>query len=128
MLPDLLTLPLVVFGLFTAALSDPDGLLDRALGAVLGYLVFLAIAAAYQVVRGREGLGGGDAKILGAAGAWVGVAALPQVILAASLAALLAASFLCLSGVRLHVHSTLPFGPFIGVALWAVWLSGLISL
>jgi len=128
MLPDLLTLPLIVFGLATAALFDPDGMLDRALGAVFGYLAFVAIAAAYQLVRGREGLGGGDAKMLGAAGAWVGVTALPQVILAASLAALLAASCLRLGGVRLLTYSALPFGPFIGVALWAVWLFGPISL
>ena len=128
MLPDVLTLPLIVFGLLTAALFDPDAMLDRTLGTVFGYLAFLAIAAAYRAVRGREGLGGGDAKMLGAAGAWVGLTALPQVILAASLAALLAAGWLYLSGVRLHAHSALPFGPFIGAALWAVWLFGPISL
>src|SRR5438874_155325 len=83
LLPDLLTLPLIVLGLFDAALFAPDDLFDRALGAALGYLAFRGVAVVYRALRGREGLGGGDAKLLGAAGAWVGLTALPQVILGA---------------------------------------------
>jgi leader peptidase (prepilin peptidase)/N-methyltransferase len=61
---------------------------------------------------------------LSAAGAWVGVGALPQVILAASLAALVTVGALRVFGVRLHAHSALPFGPFLALAIWAVWLIG----
>jgi leader peptidase (prepilin peptidase)/N-methyltransferase len=127
-LPDLLTLPLIVAGLAAATLFDREALLDRALGAALGYLALRAIAAAYRALRGFEGLGGGDAKLLGAAGAWVGVSAVPQVILAAALAALVTVGALRLCGVRLHAHSALPFGPFLALAIWAVWLIGPVSL
>ncbi len=122
LLPDLLTLPLNVAGLAAAALLDPDTVLDRALGAALGYAALRAIAAVYRALRQREGLGGGDAKLLGAAGAWVGATALPQVILVAALAALLTAAALRLGGVRLHAHSALPFGPFLALATWTIWL------
>ncbi len=124
LLPDLLTLPLIVAGLAAAAFLDPDTVLDRALGAALGYAALRAIATVYRALRRREGLGGGDAKLLGAAGAWVGATALPQVILLAALSALLAAAVLRLRGVPLHAHSALPFGPFLALATWTSWLGG----
>ena len=123
LLPDLLTLPLIVAGLLAAALFEPEDLLDRVLGVALGYLVLFAVAAAYRRLRGREGLGGGDAKLLAAVGAWVGASALPLVILGAALVALAAAGVLRLRGTRLNAHSALPFGPFIAVAGWAIWLA-----
>jgi leader peptidase (prepilin peptidase) / N-methyltransferase len=127
LLPDRLTLPLIIAGLAAAAVLDPDTMLDRALGAALGYVVLRATAAAYRALRQREGLGRGDAKLLSAAGAWVGATALPQVILLAALAALLAAAVLRLGGVRLHAHSALPFGLFLALATWIIWLRGPIS-
>jgi leader peptidase (prepilin peptidase)/N-methyltransferase len=124
LLPDALTLPLIVAGLAAAFLFNPDQLTERALGAALGYLSLRAIAALYRALRGREGLGGGDAKLLAASGAWLGAAALPQVILFAALSALTAAACLRFGGVGLGIHSALPFGPFLALATWVLWLSG----
>jgi leader peptidase (prepilin peptidase) / N-methyltransferase len=124
LLPDALTLPLIIAGLAAAFLFNPDQLTDRALGAALGYLSLIAIAALYRRFRDREGLGGGDPKLLAASGAWLGAAALPQVILLAALSALAAAGFLRLRGIRLGIHSALPFGPFLAVATWVLWLLG----
>jgi len=127
LLPDLLTLPLIVAGLAASAVFDPDTMLDRALGAALGYVALRAVALVYRALRQREGLGRGDAKLLGAAGAWVGATALPQVILLAALTGLLAAAVLRLGGVPLRAHSALPFGPFLALATWTIWLGGPIS-
>ena len=124
LLLDALTLPLIIAGLAAAFLFDPDQLTDRALGAALGYLSLTAIATLYRALRGREGLGGGDAKLLAASGAWLGAAALPQVILLAALSALAAAGCMRLTGVRLGIHSALPFGPFLALATWVLWLLG----
>ena len=123
-LPDVLTLPLIVAGLGAAAVLDPEELLDRALGAVFGYLVLLGVALLYRMLRSREGLGRGDAKLLAASGAWLGATALPQVILFAALSALVAALCLRLAGVRLGAQSALPFGPFLALATWVLWLWG----
>jgi leader peptidase (prepilin peptidase) / N-methyltransferase len=127
LLPDVLTLPLIIAGLAVAFMLDPDQLTQHALGAVLGYLSLVAIAALYRALRHREGLGGGDAKLLAASGAWLGAAALPQVILIAALSALAAAACLRLAGIRLGIHSALPFGPFLALATWLLWLFGSID-
>jgi leader peptidase (prepilin peptidase)/N-methyltransferase len=127
LLPDLLTLPLVLAGLIAAAVLAPDMLFDRALGAALGYLALQTIAWLYRHARGRDGLGGGDAKLLAAAGAWVGASALPSVVFIAATAALVAVLLLRLAGVRLAAQSALPFGPFLALATWLVWLFGPLS-
>jgi prepilin signal peptidase PulO-like enzyme (type II secretory pathway) len=83
-LPDVLTLPLLALGLAAAALAPLPGLaspLDSALGAASGFLVFYLVARLYAAWRGRPGLGLGDAKLLAALGAWLGVAGLAPLIL-----------------------------------------------
>jgi leader peptidase (prepilin peptidase)/N-methyltransferase len=124
LLPDVLTLPLILAGLIAAVALAPAALLDRALGAVLGYALLQLVAVLYRRLRGRDGLGGGDPKLLAAAGAWVGALALPSVVLLAAAAALAAAAILQLGGARLNAGSALPFGPFLALATWLVWLFG----
>lgn len=123
-LPDALTLPLILAGLLAAVAFDPDALAHRAFGAALGYVALRLIAWAYARLRGREGLGQGDAKLLAAGGAWLGAMALPQVILLAAVGGLIAAAALRLSGTPIRAHSALPFGPFLALAIWALWLFG----
>jgi leader peptidase (prepilin peptidase) / N-methyltransferase len=128
LLPDVLTLPLVLLGLAEAAWFDPAELSDRALGAVCGYLVLRLIAWLYRMVRGADGLGGGDAKLLAAAGAWVGVSGLPSVLAGAACGGLVVAGALALRGMKLSRNSALPFGPFLALATWVVWLFGPLTL
>jgi len=128
LLPDVLTLPLLVLGLALAAVFAPEDLADHAAAAALGYLALRAVAWVYQRLRHREGLGQGDAKLFAAAGAWLGIAALPQVILVAALAALATAIGLSLAGTRMRAHSAMPFGPFLALATWLLWLFAPLSL
>jgi leader peptidase (prepilin peptidase) / N-methyltransferase len=123
-LPDVLTLPLAVLGLAVAGDLEPERLWDPLLGIVCGYFALRAVAWAYRRLRGREGLGLGDAKLLAASGAWVGVTGLPSVVAGAALAALVAAGAMLLAGKRLDRYSALPFGPFLAAATWLVWLFG----
>ena len=58
------------------------------IGGVLGFAAFFLIAWLYRQLREREGLGLGDAKLLAGAGAWLGWAALPSVVLLAACTAL----------------------------------------
>ena len=127
LLPDALTLPLIIAGLAAAAAFDHEQLAGRALGAALGYISLRAIGLLYRGLRGREGLGRGDAKLLAASGAWVGAMALPQVVLGAAVSALFAAACLRLSGVPFGAGSALPFGPFLALATWLIWLLGPVS-
>jgi leader peptidase (prepilin peptidase) / N-methyltransferase len=123
-LPDTLTLPLIALGLAAAWWRAPDELADRAAGAVCGYAGLWAVAWAYRRWRRREGLGLGDAKLLAAAGAWVGASDLPSVLAGGAVAALIAAGGMMLAGQRLDRHSALPLGPFLAAAAWLVWIFG----
>jgi len=87
-LPDVLTLPLVGGGVLATWALEPEAVGDHAVAAALAYLAFRGIALGYRVLRGRDGLGQGDAKLLAASGAWVGLAGLPSVVLGAAVVAL----------------------------------------
>jgi len=128
LLPDKLTLPLLPAGLGIAFLIDRQNLAAHALGAVSGFLSFAAIAAAYRSWRGREGLGGGDFKLFGGIGAWVGWDGLPSVVLIASISALGVSSLEWARGRRLSLSDEIPFGSYLSIAGWIVWLYGPLTL
>ncbi len=123
-LPDALTLPLIAAGLAVAWFAVPRAIVDNLAGAAVGFALFAAVAVAYRRLRGREGLGLGDAKLLAALGAWDGASGLPSVVLIAALAALagaLAARSFRLTGA---LQDRVPFGPALALAGWIVWLYG----
>jgi len=124
LLPDGLTLPLVPLGLAVAYLEDPSTLVPRAIGAVAGYAVFAFVRIFYRRLRGRDGLGLGDVKLLAAAGAWVSWDGLPSVVLIAAIAGLGAVLIGAVAGRRIAVDQRLAFGPSLCLATWLVWLYG----
>lgn len=123
-LPDALTLPLMALGLGVAWFSAPPMILDNVAGAAAGFVLFAAVAAAYRRIRGREGLGRGDAKLLAALGAWVGLSGLPSVVLIGSVAALVGALAARAFGRSRALQDRVPFGPALALAGWLVWLYG----
>jgi leader peptidase (prepilin peptidase)/N-methyltransferase len=124
LLPDVLTLPLLLAGLTVTFLRMPDALTDHCLAAALAYLLFQGVALGYRRLRGRDGLGGGDARLIAAAGAWCGLEALPFVILCSAVVGLLAAIAPAIIGRRVTLTTRLPFGPCIALAFWLAWLHG----
>ena len=124
LLPDFLTLPLIAAGLLANALLDHLSLFDHALGAALGYAFVRLLRFAYRSIRGREGMGLGDAKLLAAAGAWVSWTGLPSVLVIASLLGLVGVLTQLLRGRRIDPAQHVPFGAFLGAGLWLVWLYG----
>lgn len=123
-LPDVLTLPLIPAGLLVAWMLEPARLPEHLLGAALGFAAFVVIAWAYRRLRRREGLGLGDAKLLAAAGAWLGWAALPGVVLIAAALALALALTGVIIGGKLAWTSRIAFGPHLALAFWLNWLLG----
>ncbi len=123
LLPDMLTLPLVAAGLLEGLVTmDGAPPIDRVAGAAAGYAVFAGLAFAYRRLRGRDGLGLGDAKLLAAGGAWLGWQALPGVILVGAGGALAAALILQRGG--LTRHTAIAFGPWLALGIWAMRLLG----
>jgi leader peptidase (prepilin peptidase)/N-methyltransferase len=111
-LPDRLTIVLAVTGL---ALGGQFGisLTDRLIGGVAGWATLWLLTLAYRRVRGREGLGAGDAKLLGGVGLWLGWTALPVVLLIAAATGLMIALVR-----RMKRDDELPFGSMLAVAGW----------
>lgn len=121
-LPDRLTLPLIPLGLAAAQAGLGPPLADRALGAMVGWASLALIAFAYQRLRGREGMGGGDPKLFGALGAWVGIWHLPVILVGAGLFGLAAVLLMRLRGERVDATTRLPLGTLMILAAWPVWL------
>ena len=118
-LPDALTLPLLLAGLGFSVWSG-QGYLWSGLGAMAGYGLIAGLRCFWMRRRGVEAIGLGDAKMLGAGGAWVGAAGLPIILLIASGSALL---ILALSG-GLRSQRAVPFGVFLALGIWGTWCLG----
>ena len=124
-LPDKLTLPLLVLGLVFSHLTGMPGVVDSLLGAVIGGGSFWLTSAIYERLRGREGLGGGDVKLIAAGGAWCGWMALPPILLVASVAGLVfALGAMALGKKERSMTAELRFGPFLSLAIGLVYLLG----
>ncbi|MEM8920468.1 MAG: A24 family peptidase, partial [Pseudomonadota bacterium] len=92
-----------------------------------GYGVLRTVGAYYKWRTGRDGLGQGDAKLVAAAGAWLGWMSLPYVMLAASLLGLIFAAIRWLMG-RESLKKPIPFGPFIAAGFGGFWLFGVMPV
>jgi prepilin signal peptidase PulO-like enzyme (type II secretory pathway) len=123
-LPDALTLPLLGVGLAVAWLDSPAQFYDGLIGAIAGYAALVLLGFLYRLLRHRDGLGRGDAKLLAAGGAWLGWPALPAIVLLAALLGLLLALLQRLRGARLTAMTAIPFGPPLAAAIWLIWIYG----
>ncbi|MGE4432073.1 MAG: A24 family peptidase [Sphingobium sp.] len=115
-LPDALTLPLIFLGLTIGPWVTGVSLRDAVIGAAVGYGALLAIALTYRALRGRDGLGLGDAKLLGALGAWFGWQALPFILLASSVLALIWVALRAVTGGQIDRTTRIAFGAFLCAA------------
>jgi leader peptidase (prepilin peptidase)/N-methyltransferase len=124
-LPDALTLPLIASGIAVNAGGGFTPLPQSLIGAVAGYVVFWIIAFAYRRLRGRDGLGGGDATLLSGIGAWTGWLSLAPIVFIASATALLFLGFMRLLGRRFDAATPVRFGPALcaAAALFVLFLT-----
>jgi leader peptidase (prepilin peptidase) / N-methyltransferase len=123
-LPDVITLPLAGSGLLISFWLGTMPLWWSAASAALGFLLLAGLARVYYHLRGRAGLGLGDAKLLAASGAWLGAETLPTVLLWATGAALVCVLVAARRDTSLSGATRIPFGPFLCFGTWLVWLYG----
>ncbi len=120
-LPDVITLPLILAGLVVTWLDQPAAIYNHAAAAALGYASFRLLDKLYLAIRHRQGLGAGDAKLLAAAGAWLGLAALPDVVLGGGLIGIATALFMQRHG-KLQRHQPIAFGPALALSFFLIRL------
>jgi leader peptidase (prepilin peptidase)/N-methyltransferase len=127
-LPDAITLPGTALGLGLALVLPHLRFWEAALGAVAGSILFYGVAWVYEKWTGKQGLGGGDVKLMAFIGAVLGIKAVPVVIF-------LSAGLGSLAGLALAVMSrrlrggqwralALPYGPFLAAGAIFYLLAG----
>jgi leader peptidase (prepilin peptidase)/N-methyltransferase len=115
LLPDDLTLPLLWAGLVANLFELFVPLRTAVIGAVAGYLALWLVYWIFKLVRGKEGMGYGDFKLLAALGAWLGWAMLPLIVLLASVVGAVIGLALIVFKGRDH-NVPLAFGPYLAIA------------
>jgi len=119
-IPDTVLILLAVVGLAFQALNASP--LSIVLSAAFYFICFWLIRKLHQLATGRIGLGFGDVKMAGAAGAWISVGAAPLFIGLAATTALLSVALVSLVGGGSVLKQRIPFGPFLALSLLVCWL------
>lgn len=115
LLPDDITLPLLWAGLALNLSGRFAPLPDAVIGAIAGYLSLWTIYWLFKLIRGKEGMGHGDFKLLAALGAWLGWQMLPLIVLLSSVVgAVIGIGLLVFKG-RDH-NVPIAFGPYLAIA------------
>ena len=123
LLPDVLTLPLLWFGLLLSlgpVFVSPG---DAILGAAVGYLSLWSVYWAFKLLTGKEGMGYGDFKLLAAIGAFCGwKAILPVVLMSSIIGAIVGVLLITIQG--RDRATPIPFGPYLAAAGWVQMFYG----
>ena len=114
LLPDDITLPLLWIGLLFNLNYGFTDLKSAVIGAMAGYLILWCVFWLFKIIRGKEGMGYGDFKLLAAIGAWFGWKLLPAVILLSStLGAIIGIALIVVT--KRGKEVPMPFGPFLAI-------------
>jgi len=81
-------------------------------------LLFFAVKICFEQVTGKHGLGLGDVKMVGAAGIWISPFNYPAYVFIASALGLIFGLFM----VGRDKFAKIPFGPFLALALFLIWV------
>jgi leader peptidase (prepilin peptidase) / N-methyltransferase len=118
-LPNKLTFPLMLIGLLNGYITNKA--IDSFIGLTLGYLIFFSLETFYKVIKNKDAIGRGDAKLLAVGGAWCGWVGLPYIILIASSSGLISVLFFKKYLLKLNGH--IPFGPFLALGITIIWIT-----
>lgn len=119
-LPQRLTTLLAISGIAALFITRGDVAASLAGGAA-GFLGLEAVRVGYRLLRGREGIGGGDPLLLGGIGLWMGWQALPFVMIVASLVGFALIAFWKLRGAVVGPATRVPLGACLAIAAIGVW-------
>ncbi len=127
-IPDEISIPGIGIGFIASFFMPEPGWLSSALGILAGWGGLAFVFYAYLWLTGREGMGGGDAKLLAMLGAFLGLKAVPFIIFVSSLVGTVVGVTIMLLQ-RKGRHLAIPFGPYLafGAVLYIFYGSWLIN-
>lgn len=97
-------------------------LIAAAAGGAIGFVMLWSVARGYRLLRGRDGMGGGDPPLLGAIGLWLGPMGVIGTVIGASLIGLAAALLMLLARRPVAADTALPLGTLMAAAAWVIFL------
>jgi leader peptidase (prepilin peptidase) / N-methyltransferase len=108
-IPDVLSLPLVIIGICFSFVPGADvSWLSSLLGASFGFIIFMIVAYLFQITTHKESLGGGDIKLIAAVGSFIGILGTIFTVIFGSVIALI-----ILLLIQHDRRQEFPFGPFL---------------
>lgn len=116
LLPEELNYPLLWIGLLGSTVGWTVSPAQALWGAALGYSILWLVATGFRLLRGIEGMGVGDFKLLAALGAWFGAKFLVAIILMASVVGAVIGVLLLVVGRLANREVPMPFGPYLAGA------------
>ena len=121
-IPDVISLPGIVVGFLCSFLLPWVSWSDSLLGILLGGGSLYLVAAGYSLLTGKEGMGGGDIKLLAMIGAFLGWKAILPIVFFSSVFGTLVGVPLMLVK-RADGKLAIPFGPFLsaGAIVYLLW-------
>ncbi len=126
-LPDEITLPLIPLGIAISFFRDSIDPAESLLGAFVGFSIPLIIYLYYVKIRGMEGLGFGDVKLLSGIGSFTGVGGVLGALFLGSFIGLLFVLPVLIKNRSLQF--AIPFGPFLALGnfLWVIFKDSFLS-
>ena len=121
-IPDIISLPGIIIGLAVSFVFIHIGWMDSMIGIIAGGGSLYIVAFVFERLTGKEGMGGGDVKLLAMIGAWMGWRGLLFIILLSSLTGTVIGSISLLAA-RKGLKAKIPFGPFLslGALIYLFW-------
>jgi leader peptidase (prepilin peptidase) / N-methyltransferase len=114
-IPDEISLSGIVIGFLFSFLIPGHDWLNSLIGIILGGGSLLLVAFGYQKLTGKDGMGGGDIKLLAMMGAFLGWKAVPFIIFFSSLiGSVLGVSIMLIQ--KKDSKLAIPFGPYLALA------------
>ena len=113
----------LVLGVLVSSVAGGGVLAAHLIAAVLALLLLEGLSALAERLLGQPALGLGDAKLAALGGAWLGPGGIAAAMAIAITAGAVVGGTARLTG-RLGPREPFPFGPFIALGIWLVWLTG----
>ncbi|MCX7641124.1 MAG: A24 family peptidase, partial [Elusimicrobiales bacterium] len=111
-IPDRISLSGIVLGYLVSVFIFKRGFINPLLAIFIGGGIFYIVGKGYEIFTKREGLGGGDVKLMAMFGAFLGLKSIPFIILISSLTGTIVGLYLILFKNK-DTKFAIPFGPFL---------------
>ena len=128
-LPDVIVVPLGLFGLGVAIYGSPIAVIwpMALLGAAINASIFYGLRWIVSRMKGREAMGLGDVKLVAAGGLWLGPMGLPYIMAVSGVATLLGVGIASLITRKPLWQGEMPLGPGLALGIWGVFIAMAVS-